>query len=100
MHSHIYFSSKKIKGIKDYKLEHNISQKEIKINKSFSYSNNIIDKINKDKLVLYIKPTIELYNYSYNKKKNKRKNFLLKSEIFNQNQNIKKENIFLHLIRT
>ena len=93
MQSHIYFSSKKFKGIKDYKLEHNISQKEIKINKSFSYSNNIIDKINKDKLVLYIKPTIELSNYSYNKKKNKRKNFLLKSEIFNQNQNIKKENI-------
>ena len=99
MQTHIYYSSKKNKEKNDYKLETNLSQKELKMNRSFSYSNNIIDKIKKKELILYIKPKNEKKNlsnnndYSYDKEKNLRKNFLLKSEIFNQNPNIGIENV-------
>ena len=99
MQTHIYYSSKKNKEKNDYKLEANLSQKELKMNRSFSYSNNIIDKIKKKELILYIKHKNEKKNlsnnndYSYDKEKNLRKNFLLKSEIFNQNPNIGIENV-------
>ena len=36
------------------------------MNRSFSYSNNIIDKIKKKELILYIKPKNEKKNLSNN----------------------------------